>query len=164
MAFPRIFGLMGNQIFRLALLAFGLSVAVVACKKDDDEEIIIGSTMTGGGASKTWRIDELTDSLSSFLDTSDCRLDDRWTFTSANQYTIAEGATQCDPFDPDPLQEGLYGISSDQSTLKLFFPAGGTGEAFFFKVVEVSDNRIRFEVLVDDGGPGTGVFLTLVGV
>ncbi len=156
---------MATAFLRLGLLLVVVSLVFVSCKKDDENEVTLSSgLMTGGGALKTWRIAELSDSLSSLLDTNACSLDDRWTFESNNQYTISEGATQCDPLDPDPIQEGLFGISSDLSTLKLFFPAGGTGEAYFFKVLETSDNRIRFEVLEDDGGPGTGVYLTLVGV
>lgn len=53
-----------------------------------------------------------------------CNLDDFYDLNSDNTYTAEEGASKCDPNDPQVFETGTWAFSSD-GTLVIFSPNGG---------------------------------------
>ena len=101
-----------------------------SCKKDDDNS---GGTVSIVG---DWiQIGATEDGISTWeTDYDDCEKDDITTFQSDGKYVIDEGATKCDPNDPQISDSGTYSLSSDQKQL--------TMDGFVFDVVKFTASEM----------------------
>jgi hypothetical protein len=101
--------------FSLAILL----LTVCACGSDDDpapisEELLAGST------SKTWYLtDQEAAGFADFEDQPTCIQDDRWVFYSIGTMEQNEGASKCDPADPQIYVNGTWELFPESKTLKL---------------------------------------------
>ena len=104
------------------VLKFGLLAVVAgsllfsACKKDDKSAAEILQ-------SGSWKLSKDEEKLSTetawTVNTIEaCSADDFTTYTSATAYTYDEGATKCDPADPQ-TSAGSYTISADGKTMSV---------------------------------------------
>jgi len=107
---------------KILFLVSVLAVAVSGCKKDDDPSNT--DNLTG----KAWKITAftvdpainsggtlITDYLSQL---SDCEKDGTSTFNADKTYLDDEGATKCDPADPQTTA-GIWTFNSDETILTI---------------------------------------------
>ena len=71
-----------------------------------------------------------------------CTLDDFFDFNTDGSYTIEEGASKCDPNDPDIIETGNWSWNSDNTNL-IFEPNGGTTRDA--EVISISATEIILE-------------------
>jgi hypothetical protein len=90
------------KALKLTLFAGALSLAFVSCKKDDKEP-----TRSELLVSKAWKLSDVGEDTNrnGVLDASEseidnCQKDDSYTFVSGGTGTFDEGASKCDPLDP----------------------------------------------------------------
>ena len=97
-----------------------LLIALNACKKDDAKPASKADLLTSG----TWRLTAAvtdmdgdgtfeTDEYTAF---GTCFTDNIWTFNSNNSIAVDEGATKCDPSDPQ-VQTGSWQLTNNQTNL-----------------------------------------------
>ena len=97
-----------------------LLIALNACKKDDAKPASKADLLTSG----TWRLTAAvtdmdgdgtfeTDEYAAF---GTCFTDNIWTFNSNNSIAVDEGATKCDPSDPQ-VQTGSWQLTNNQTNL-----------------------------------------------
>ena len=143
------------QIYTLvALLLF----AFVGCKKDSASPSS-NSSKTSIITSKSWRVTNLKVSLGSvvLLDQLQgmptCELDNVIKFATAGTYSVEEGATKCDPSDPNIVDNGTWKLESNETKFNL------DGE--LLDVVEISNNIIKLRTTVTENGITATLDMTL---
>jgi hypothetical protein len=103
------------KYFSLAILV----LTVCACGGDDDPQPISAELLTGS-ASKTWYLtDHELAGTADFEDQPVCIQDDRWVFYSAGTMEQNEGASKCDPADPQIYVNGTWELFPESKTLRL---------------------------------------------
>jgi len=144
-----------SQIYTLlALLLF----AFVGCKKDSASPSS-NSSKTSIITSKSWRVTNLKVSLGSvvLLDQLQgmpaCELDNVIKFATAGTYSVEEGATKCDPSDPNIVDNGTWKLESNETKFNL------DGEQL--DVVEISSNIIKLKTTVTENGITATLDMTL---
>ncbi len=101
------------------LLALAATVGFTSCGKDDDD---VAPTKTELLTSKTWMLSErvqvTTDSSGTTTNSTilACEKDDTYKFTTDNKYTRDEGATKCDPSDPQ-TEAGSWVFTDNETKL-----------------------------------------------
>ncbi len=124
-----------RKLALLSLLGIGL-LSLGSCKKEEEAAPTRKSLLTAGTG--TWKLTASTISpginvggttITDFYGQMDaCEKDDLFIFTSAsaNNYKEEEGATKCDPADPQIAATGNWTMSSDEK--KLSITSTETGE------------------------------------
>jgi hypothetical protein len=103
------------KYFSIAILA----LTVCACG-DDDEPQPISAELLAGNTSKTWYLtDQEAAGFADFEDQPTCIQDDRWVFYSIGTMQQNEGASKCDPSDPQIYVNGNWELFPESKTLKL---------------------------------------------
>ncbi len=125
--------------FKSAILAAILSVSLLSsCDKDDDDDTVTAPTQTEKQklVDKDFGITEFTVSIGgipfyTFADFDECDKDDLIHFRNDNSGYYDEGATKCDPTDPqrESFNYELRELSSGNKTLTID-DGGGDGETF----------------------------------
>ncbi|MCW5922393.1 MAG: lipocalin family protein [Saprospiraceae bacterium] len=124
----------------LLMVAVG-AFLLTACNKDSKspEELLTGPSCwsyikneTFNVATNQWQDDPL----------EDCEKDDCINFRDDDTVVFDEGATKCDPADPQSTTFS-WSLSADGKTLTLSDPSSGT---FTGTVVELSESRFVFEL------------------
>jgi hypothetical protein len=120
---------------KILFLVSVLAIAVSGCKKDDDPSNT--DKLTG----KAWKVKSITvDPAISFGGTlitdifsqlDDCDKDNTSTFNADKTYLDDEGATKCNPLDPQTTS-GTWAFNSDETVL-------------------TQDNTISYTILQNDG-------------
>lgn len=137
-----------SKVLFLALLGF---FSLNSCGGDDDAGASATDNLTGG----TWQITESRSdidgdgTLDDILDA--CTADDLHDFNADGSYDFDEGATKCDPADPQS-DTGTWVLSADEKTLTI--TQSGFGLAF--EVVSLTSSRM--ELTVDIFGVTETVF------
>ena len=99
------------------------SFALASCKKDNPKPLaseVNGRLLAGEkGKSKSWRVTDGTfqagaDPVEPFS-VNACLLDNIFTFTNndVQSYNAMEGATKCDPANPDIIESGTWAFTAD---------------------------------------------------
>jgi hypothetical protein len=110
-----------------------------SCKKKKDEDAKL-KLLT----ERTWHITQYqyrelpTDPWDVEDVTEVCELDDVFTFLADGTYTLTEGQTKCDPFDPDLIDSGTWSFQNDQSVLRIT----SLGETFDFTIEQLDENTL----------------------
>ncbi len=119
-----------------ALFMFAL-LALVSCKKDEDS---VKDKLT----KDTWKlIDSRSDNnadgelTADESDIDDCEKDDINTFHTDGTYHREEGATKCDPADPDS-EEWPWTLASDNKTLTITYD----GVPIPFEITEITGSTL----------------------
>ena len=133
----------------LLLLAMAASFTFVSC--DDDDEVT--PTKTELLTSKTWSISErvqtMTDSSGTTTDNSldACEKDDTYTFTTDNKLNFDEGATKCNPSDPQ-TSTGSWTLSDNDTKLTLV----SSGLSIPGELLELTASKMVVKSTLDFGG------------
>lgn len=119
---------MKNYFRIFAMLTLALVVTLSSCKKDDEEKTAT-DYLTGGNWTTTGMIINpgidiggvvITDVFDVLIE--DCSKDDFVSFNGDGTITEDEGATKCDPDDPQTITDGTWTLSSDGTTLTVSYP------------------------------------------
>lgn len=138
------------QFFGLSLLAMALTMG--ACKKDDDTKSTSDILIEGKWDLTAAKINPgfevfpgivLSDLL---LDEDPCDADDLTIFNADGTATGDEGATKCDPSDPQTYSNGTWSLSADEKTLTINFDM----TPVIFNVKSVSSSTIVLETAADN--------------
>lgn len=103
--------------------ALSLICMSIACKKD--------SPTPSQMISRSWIQTDITLTVngatqSIFSQQSVCDADDIYAFTANGSLTINEGATKCDPADPDVKGTGTWAFGTNNTTLAISDNVNGT--------------------------------------
>ena len=121
----------------LALVFIGTS-----CKKDDEK------TSKDYLTAHDWKLTSVKiGGIASTLD--DCDKDDSVTFHDDGEYHSDEGATKCEPTDPQETT-GTWSISSSTTpeTLTIKYDDGGTQVTEEYDITELTDSRMVLSIEV----------------
>lgn len=111
---------MKKNLFAIFSLALLVIVGAGCGKKNEDAPVTRTSLL-----SRTWVMTGLTVSPAIFGQTnllagaSACELDDITVFTAAGAYTVEEGATKCDPSDPQVYERGTWRFLNNETQLEM---------------------------------------------
>ena len=124
----------------LLLLAVS-TIAVTAFKKDDAKSN--EDYLTAKSCWKQTKSESYDPTTSTWSDDTidDCTKDDCTTFKSDKSLVVDEGATKCDPTDPQ-TSTGTWSLSADGKTLTL----SQAGISFAGTVVELTDSKLVLEI------------------
>jgi len=113
----------------LPILGLVLLISISSCKKDEETttptpkktnyELLVGKGWVVSSATSSTPIDWNDDgnrSTDIYAQMDACDKDDFTTYNVNNTYITDEGATKCDPGDPQTWS-GIWLLSSDQTTL-----------------------------------------------
>ena len=136
----------------LLLLAVAASVSLTSCGNDDDEVVTKSKTdlLTASGWKGTsltvnpaidWDNDGTKETnLTPFIDA--CSLDDLKIFKADKTYTEDEGATKCDPADPQVIASGTWSFNADETTLTTTESGSSTPDTF--TISELTESSLKF--------------------
>jgi hypothetical protein len=142
----------------LPMLLF-LGVLAFSSCNDDDEEEEPAPTRSELLVNKNWSVTGLTvepaididnngtqeNNLIPFL--APCFLDDFFRYNSNGTYTGEEGASKCDPNDPQVFESGTWLWNSDQTRLVMNF-SGGSRDVL---VTSITAGELKYnDVIVDN--------------
>ena len=120
----------------LCTLLLALVFVGTSCKKDDEK------TSKDYLTAHDWKLVSIKiGGIASTLD--DCDKDDFATFHKDGEYHLDEGATKCDPSDPQETT-GTWSISSSTTpeTLTLSYNDAGTQVTEEYDLTEISDSKM----------------------
>lgn len=124
------------------LLLLAATMSFTACKKDEKTKTELLTSTTCWSPSKSETLDPSTGNwVEDAID--NCSKDDCTTFKSDGTLTFDEGATKCDPTDPQ-TSSGNWSLSADEKSLILT----EAGITFSFTIVELNEDRIVLETNV----------------
>ncbi len=140
----------GIKYFAFALLSSSLLFS--ACSKDDSS-----TAATPSGASyltgKDWRMIAATlttagaPTVDMFAAMQPCEKDDLIEFLSTGLVTMKEGATKCDPADPDTAPGGAWTLLNSDKQLRII-----DGDTTLMDVVELNASSLKVKVVEVDMG------------
>ena len=138
--------------FKILGLSLGLILlTVMACKKSDPQPSKTDLL------SKDWKLSDVLanvggtpSSVFSFFD--DCVKDDVYKFANNNTYQISEGATKCDPSDPDIYDAGTWTFLDSETKIKLSSAGGGSDT---LNIQELTSTSLKVSSTVDVSGTPT---------
>lgn len=112
----------------LLLLAFS------SCKKDEDSGVdkIVGVWQITSSRSDVDGDGDLDDDL------ENCSRDDEFDFQKSGTLAFDEGATKCDPTDPQ-TETGAWALSTDEKTLTLTIDGFGLG----YQVLSLTSKKME---------------------
>ncbi len=149
---------MKTQLKLLALFLMLSSLAFTGCSDDDDapapsrEQLLVA---------KNWVLTAITVNPALFnpqtqTEMSDlfplfplCKRDDFTNYMSNGTYIVEEGASKCDPNDPNTVENGTYTWNSDKSVI-IHNQAQGQGSYEYIVKTLNSDQLIVEQVTVED--------------
>lgn len=149
----------------LTLLAF-MSLVVIfisSCSKDEDSPADNLKTATEYLTAGNWKMTALTVNPSTggisdiFGQMPVCNTDDLTKFYSNGTITDDEGATKCDPDDPQITNDGTWVLSEDNTILTMDYPDENPTE---LTIVEL--NRSTFKgtyIIIEDFGAGLKTYI-----
>ncbi|MFM9028652.1 MAG: lipocalin family protein [Bacteroidota bacterium] len=102
------------------VLAFVLSIALFnSCSKDDDSNNTTAPTKTQLLTAHSWKLTGLTvNGTDQFASVDACEKDNLYTFQSNGTGTLDEGASKCDPADPQTTNL-TWAFASNETILTL---------------------------------------------
>lgn len=142
------------SLFTLAVIALFPS-----CQKDDNDTS--GKTKTELITESNWKFSKATSSgfnISGFLD--DCQKDNILRFQASSSGTVDEGATKCDPGDPQTVSF-TWNFSGDESAIHISTALfeGGSND---FTLESLTESELEVSQNIDLGGTTQKVKVTFV--
>jgi len=101
---------------RIQILFF-LVFILVSCS--DDKETLNKKELLAGTTSREWKIQDYVDVNINWSNQPACIKDDVWIFFSNGDMQQSEGASKCDPADPQIYVNGFWQLNEDTNTLTL---------------------------------------------
>ena len=120
---------MKNYFKLFSMLAIASIIVLSSCEKNDDETKSTTDYLTAGN----WKVTGMTVSpgievmgititdLYQYL-IEDCTKDDLIKFNVDGTVTDDEGATKCDPDDPQTTDDGTWTLTNDDKTITITYP------------------------------------------
>lgn len=138
------------KFFAVVLAAITMSFS--ACKKDEattETPKISGASLLTG---KDWRITALTitspgGTIDVFSTLAACEKDDLLEYLANGTIVSKEGATKCDPADPDTEPGGFWALIDNDTKLRII-----DGDTNIIDIIELSANTMRGKTVVNDNG------------
>ncbi len=129
------------SIKTLLLLLAVSAFTVTACKDDESNE----DKLTAASCWKNTKSETYDPTTNVWTEDvlDDCDKDDCTRFNADKTMTFDEGATKCDPADPQ-TSTGSWSLSADGSTLTVSDP--GSGFSFAGQITELSSSRLVVEI------------------
>lgn len=126
---------------KLLLIAVVSVFAFYACKKDT-------VTKTDLLTQHSWKQTGFTLNGVSLYDSLDaCEKDNIYTFSTSFTYKKDEGATKCDPADPQTAESGNWAFTNSESKLSTV-PTGGTPTVS--DILQLDENTLKLSLSVQD--------------
>ncbi|MBL7873875.1 MAG: hypothetical protein JNM78_19835 [Cyclobacteriaceae bacterium] len=101
------------------LLLLPILFTLICCSKEDDPAPI-SDELLAGASSKTWIITDFKSAgVADFKDQPVCVQDDLWVFFATGEMEQNEGASKCQPSDPQVYAEGSWVLFPESNTLRL---------------------------------------------
>ena len=123
------------------LFAIACIVLISSCKKDDEPKIS-KTELLAGTTSKSWiQIAGKENGSDEFSSLPTCYKDDILVFRTDKSYEWNEGATKCDPGDPQVYITGNWAFKSDETVIQL-----REGEA---RINELTATTLRITYVLD---------------
>ncbi|TNE62575.1 MAG: hypothetical protein EP344_04960 [Bacteroidetes bacterium] len=126
----------------MLLLLATAALSVTACKKDEESNADKLTAATCWQQTYSETLDPITNTWEADVIDA-CDRDDCINFKSDGTLTVDEGATKCDPADPQ-TSTGTWTISTDGNTLTIT-EDGGAGSAVF-TIIELSSTKMIVEI------------------
>lgn len=139
-----------------------VAIFVSSCSKDDDNPADNPKTATEYLTAGNWKMTALTvnpginfggGTITNFYaQMPACTTDDLTKFNSDGTITDDEGATKCDPGDPQSTTEGTWVLSEDNSTLTMDYPEE---DPTVLTIVELNGSSLKGTyTIIEDFGAG----------
>ncbi|MFC5271066.1 DUF5004 domain-containing protein [Adhaeribacter terreus] len=149
----------------LRLLTVACVFIFTACDNDDED---VNPNRTQLLTSGSWKITSSTvnpaldfngdgtieTDLTQFIKA--CTLDDITIYRSDKTYSEEEGATKCDPADPQVFRSGTWALGNNDTELTT--TASNTSSATTYKITEISSNTLVLSQSVADSTGTTYTF------
>ena len=152
---------MQKRLFLYLVIVCGLMVATIGCSKDDDDNSTPKTKtelLTGG----TWKFSDVKvngASVASFIDA--CQKDNILTFLTNGSGTAAEGASKCDPGDPDSNPFN-WSFQTNETILFVSTPFF-TGGSTTFTIVSLTESQLVLSQMVTlPGVPAQNAEVTFI--
>lgn len=157
-----------KMIFKsLGLLSLMMLLALASCKKEDP---VIEKTTKEYLTAHNWKMTAQvidpginlggTTITDMFVYLPDCTKDDVTKFESNGSITDDEGATKCDPTDPQTTTDGNWVLSSDNKTVTISYP---NEDPTSIEIITINDNTLKGKfTTVDDFGAGVLTYVITV--
>ena len=128
-------------------LALICLVSISSCRKDSGEPDNQNEKMIVG---KNWKLTAYTeDGDDVFFELYDaCERDNIETFFADKTFKIDEGATKCDPSDPQTSASGNWSISGNKLTLS----APGLSLQFVTTIIALNSTTLKYSLINPFGG------------
>ncbi len=131
----------------LLFLAFSMAALISSCKKDDDNTPAPTNNSGGNNLTKTemltakkWKITALTVGGQDFFTLfDDCDKDDTHEFKTDGTYINDEGATKCDPSDPQTISTSNWKFIDNETKIEFDGEVGTIKELTSSKMVIEGD-------------------------
>lgn len=135
------------SIKSLLLLLAVASLSIVACKDDEKSN---ADKLTAASCWKLSKTEGYVAATDTWTNTpiDDCSKDDCIVFNSIGTVTFDEGATKCDPADPQ-TGSGTWVLSADGTTLTVIDNGGAS--SFSGTITEFTDSKLVVETDISAG-------------
>lgn len=143
----------------LLLLAVAASVSLASCGNDDDD--VVAKSKTELLTSSGWKATSLTINPAFDFDgdgvketdllagEAACNTDDITVYKTDKTYTDEEGASKCDPSDPQVYGNGTWTFNGDESVLSTT-PAGTGVSTTNYTITELSESTMKLTTTFKD--------------
>ncbi len=138
----------------LTVTAAAGSLLLTSCNKDKDDPK--PKTKTELLTAKSWRVTAdvttttgitgIPTSVNNYVTYAACEKDDFYKFEANKVFKVDEGATKCDPTDPQ-TEIGAWDLNSDQSKIMLSSPELG-GISLPFEIVELTETTLKVKASI----------------
>ena len=158
---------MKNYFKLFSMLALASIFALSSCKKDDDS---VSKTPAEYLTAGNWKITGMTinpgidvggiviTDIYTFVE--DCTKDDLIKFNADGTMVEDEGATLCDPDDPQTTTDGTWTLTNDDKTLTVLYPNTPPAPA---TIVSINDTKLVVTSGIEmDFGLGTNVYTATI--
>lgn len=134
-----------NRIAKITLsLVAVASVAFLSSCGEDDPKPKTKTELISAHAWKMTKI-KVTVGTTSLEDVPEaCTADDSYTYEADGDYKFDEGATKCDPSDP---QSGTaeWEFKSDETKIEITGSDGGVSISYSFTILELTETKLRLK-------------------
>jgi len=152
---------MQKKHFLYVIIVLGLMVANIGCSKDDNDNSG-PKTKTELLTTGTWKFSDAKvggQSVASFIET--CQKDNILTFLAAGTGTADEGATKCDPGDPNSAPFN-WAFQTNETVLFVSTPFF-TGGSSTFTIVSLTESQLVLSQTISlTGAPPQTAEITFV--
>jgi hypothetical protein len=128
------------------------ATVLTACSEEVEPTPATYSQLLTGTTSKTWRLTEIQllesgKEPTNFDVPNNCVYDDVFVFYAgeAKKFEVQEGASKCDPTDPDVFVEDTWSVINASGTINFVFPLFGGTSSIPFILKRLTERSMTVE-------------------